>query len=390
MIKTIKTIFQKAQWSYILLYVIPLSLVFYATLYQLFGITNSLFNLLLSTRAISIIVLSLLGFLMARGNNSGSLSKIALLFASYCFLITFIQSYNSDLIAIGATIFFWPITLWIGEKSRYSKETFELSALIVSVVCNLMSITTIVGRSSIEIMESLEYSQSIGAINSIYLVLSTFPFIFLIPNRELKIGFMILPLLAFLVSGKTTCIAASLISVCYFFYKNIKNSRNRLTIFLLVITTIIVIIKFFSSFVDYEALLSGFNDDIYSGGNGRLDIIHEVLERYSRKDFLTQVFGSGYSAVAIETPLSAHNDFLEVLYDYGIVGFTLFAVFWINLVKKRRNLSINTDIRLVYDISLIIYMSSCLASNFIIQQINMLFFALLWGTIDKYSATSNK
>ena len=390
MIKSIKTISRRTKWSYILLYVIPLSLVFYATLCQLYGITNSLFSLLLSTRAISIIIFSFLGFLMVDRRRSSSLSKKALIFATYCFLITFLLSYNSDLIAVGATIFFWPITLWIGEKSYHSKETFELSALIVSVICNLMSITTIIGRTTIEVMESLEYSQAVGAINSIYLVLSTFPFIFLVPNQKLKIGFMILPMLAFLVSGKTTCIAASMVSVCYFFYKSIKNSRHRFTIFFLAIVAIITIIRFSNSLVDYETLLTGFNDDIYSGGNGRLDIVHDVLDRYSRKDFLSQMFGSGYSAVANETQLSAHNDFLEVLYDYGIIGLSLFAVFWINLIKNRRKLSSDSNIRLVYDISLIIYISSCLASNFIVQQINMLFFAMLWGTIDKYSVTADK
>ena len=292
--------------------------------------------------------------------------------------------------AIGAIIFFWPITLWIAEKSYFTTDSFELSAVIIAIICNLMSVTTILGRSNIELLESMDLSQAVGAINSIYLVLSTFPFVFLISNNKLKFFLLILPIMAFIMSGKTTCIASSLLCTAYFFFSTIMHSNSKIKIFMMVIIVFYVIFYIGDSFVNFGSLLEGISLDLDSGGNGRINIIKNVLTHYMNKGIINQILGSGFFAVATDTKLSAHNDFLEVLYDYGVVGLILFLVFWYQLIKKRKQQPSGTNIHVVYDISLIIYICSCLASNFIVQQINMLFFALLWGTIDKYPIISKK
>ena len=116
-----------------------------------------------------------------------------------------------------------------------------------------------------------------------------------------------------------------------------------------------------------------------------MDIIGNVWSHFLNKGFINLLLGSGYFAVAMDTHLSAHNDFMEILYDYGFLGLVLFVLFWISLIKYRKKLPMSSNIYRVYVISLIIYACTCLGSNFIVQQINMLFFALLWGTIDKYS-----
>ena len=45
--------------------------------------------------------------------------------------------------------------------------------------------------------------------------------------------------------------------------------------------------------------------------------------------------GHGYNAVLVDSPihLSAHNDFLEILYDYGLVGLSLYLVFVLSFLK---------------------------------------------------------
>ena len=51
---------------YVFLYILPLSLIFCATLCQLYGSENFLFSLLLQARAISIIFFSFIGYYLCK------------------------------------------------------------------------------------------------------------------------------------------------------------------------------------------------------------------------------------------------------------------------------------------------------------------------------------
>lgn len=370
--------------KYVFLYILPLSLVFCATLCQLYGSENFLFSLLLRVRAVSIIIFSLIGYCLCRIYKSGNLSKYAFVFSLYCYFATMFILQPNDLLTIAATILFWPITLWIGEKSRFSTETFNMSALIIAFICNYMSYVTITSKTNEDLMLSLELDKAVGAANSIYLVLSTFPFIFLVSNKKYRIALLVLPIIAFLVANKTTCLLAALASVGYYFFDDLRYSKSKWKIIVTAILTVWAVAYFSGDFIDFESILDDVNSDVDSGGNGRVDIIGNVWFHFIDKGLINLLFGSGYFAVAMDTHLSAHNDFLEILYDYGIVGLVLFLCFWFALIKKRRQLPISSNIYRVYIISLLIYLCTCLGSNFIVQQINMLFFALLWGTIDKY------
>lgn len=369
---------------YVFLYIVPLSLIFCATLCQLYGSDNFLFSLLLQVRAISIIFFSFIGYYLCRKYKSGSLSKKAFVFSFYCYLITIVILQPNDLLTIAATILFWPVTLWIGEKSRFSTETFNISALVIALFCNYMSYITITSNTNVELMMSLDQNQAVGAANSIYLILSTFPFVFLITNKKYRIALLILPILAFFMANKTTCLFAALASVGYYFFDDLRYSRSKWKIIATAILAVWIVLHFSENLIDFESIWEDVNSDVDSGGNGRVDIIGNVWSHFLNKGIINLLFGSGYFAVAMDTNLSAHNDFLEILYDYGILGLVLFILFWISLIRYRKGLPMESNIYRVYIISLIIYACTCLGSNFIVQQINMLFFALLWGTIDKY------
>lgn len=72
------------------------------------------------------------------------------------------------------------------------------------------------------------------------------------------------------------------------------------------------------------------------GGSGRNDIYKDVINRYKDGDLMQQVFGRGFDSVRSKdrvTSLSAHNDFLEVMYDFGLVGLLLYVLIHFSLIK---------------------------------------------------------
>ena len=71
------------------------------------------------------------------------------------------------------------------------------------------------------------------------------------------------------------------------------------------------------------------------GGSNRDIVYGKTLDLIDSQDGLSLLVGNGYNAVLVDSPihLSAHNDFLEILYDYGLVGLSLYLVFVLSFLK---------------------------------------------------------
>ena len=76
--------------------------------------------------------------------------------------------------------------------------------------------------------------------------------------------------------------------------------------------------------------LDKLNQDGGSGRAVRWEIIANTLAYGS--DPLQFLFGHG-SGATVEFIHHAHNDFLEIFYDYGLVAFILYVLFYISLIK---------------------------------------------------------
>ena len=103
--------------------------------------------------------------------------------------------------------------------------------------------------------------------------------------------------------------------------------------FLYVIFTLVLLgVMFFSIAIsDYggvvERILSIQDDE----GSGRVEVWDITSRMIQQSEYISYIFGHGADSVLRNSPifLSAHNDFLEAWYDYGLVGFSLyiFALF---------------------------------------------------------------
>ena len=88
-----------------------------------------------------------------------------------------------------------------------------------------------------------------------------------------------------------------------------------------------------------EYVFSRFSSISEDKGSGRDIVWRNVLDTYSKSPVLEKIIGHGhYSAIIVNRghniDLSAHNDFLEVLFDYGIIGLILYLLLHIYLIKR--------------------------------------------------------
>ena len=106
---------------------------------------------------------------------------------------------------------------------------------------------------------------------------------------------------------------------------------------------------------------------------------------------MNQILGSGHNAVALENyrnssidikSRTAHNDFLEILYDYGIIGIILYLTFIIslfNVLKKSKRYNVQMHQALIA--SLLVFFLLSLYTHLNLYPENYLYLTGIWGFI---------
>ena len=69
-------------------------------------------------------------------------------------------------------------------------------------------------------------------------------------------------------------------------------------------------------------------------GSGRLEIWNGLIQRLSMQDFEFWIFGNGHLSTTKYSweNLTAHNDFLEIIYNYGIINLVFYVFFFLSTI----------------------------------------------------------
>ena len=120
------------------------------------------------------------------------------------------------------------------------------------------------------------------------------------------------------------------------------------------------------------------------GGPRRMDIWKHTAGMLAESSPMELIFGHGFNAVyhLSELKLSAHSDLLEVLYDYGILGFVCCMGFCLYLVCRFRYILQNkTHFAAAYAVSIVLLGCMIPVSHLIIYPTYFLFLCVFWGVL---------
>lgn len=171
-----------------------------------------------------------------------------------------------------------------------------------------------------------------------YYVLFLLPTLLLTPRKWLRyVGLIITGLVLFSSFKRGGVIAFVLAIVVYLFVKEVLVERKftRLLVFLIAMIALFIILILVDNAMGNiisERILNIRED----GGSGRdqvWDITWNMIKTSNSEHLM---FGHGYDAVLKNSPLelSSHNDFLEMLFNYGIIGFVPYLVLHFQLIKQ--------------------------------------------------------
>lgn len=319
-----------------LIFILSIGLILYTELFFYFEINLSLIEINIYIYSF-IILLSGFTFLKFKQIPMKSYIIIMVIFIYLCIIST-IMNANNDLWKIVTTSI--PLlslagSIYISYKISYNlNNNFFIKAMIFIFIFIIF------------IYFKYYYFNNMALeINTIYYVLLFLPFCASIKKLYIKIFLISLIFFATFISTKRTAFLACIAFIAILYIANLHKTNQYIKKSVLLIISIIIIIIFICNYNNLAELTGkdiffrlNLNEMVADKGSGRLDIYKAVWTAQINSSFIHWILGSGYNGVINDKIIttnsqfvSAHNDFLEVLYDYGIFGLCLYIFFLLKL-----------------------------------------------------------
>ena len=228
--------------------------------------------------------------------------------------------------------------LWIVSYAfplSYLQEKEEnISFLNVFVLMFFVYVAiNIFARINIQILSDNNFAVT----GYIYYIIILVPALFMISAKFFRVICIAIALLMILTSFKRGAIIILPIMCSIYIYSSYK-LQNKKTLNLLFVLMFLFLFLFLlftvvDTFTD-NVLSSRFSKEEIADGSGRYDIYSYILSELSHRRFEEWFFGTGGDSVLKTLGISAHNDWLEFIFCYGIIGGLLYLSLIISLFGR--------------------------------------------------------
>lgn len=175
-----------------------------------------------------------------------------------------------------------------------------------------------------------------------YYLLTMLPLLLLSKNKWTKYGGIVSAAIVLLLSGKRTGFVAFVVGLLVFFLIDGYCSKAFIEKYKKTLRTaaIILIGVAFLSFIAQYFGLNFFQrlETAFTEGEGGREIIwRRIIDAMKDASIREWIFGHGIKQVPIligSKNALAHCDFLEILYDYGVISLAFIVGFWLSIIKK--------------------------------------------------------
>ena len=209
-------------------------------------------------------------------------------------------------------------------------------------------------------------------------------------NKVMRILSIIMVAIVVMLSLKRGGFLALIVGILVYFYiSQISIKKKKFKIFGIFIALLgIIALAYFIIYIN-ENVLSGmlFNrmeEAADNGGSGRLDIYKYFIEVIRDSSIPHLIFGRGFlgSTHTGKTTLTCHNDLLEMIVDYGIIGLILYISFFISLIKLcKKMIKHKHEYAPAMGTSIVIFFISSMVAHIWIYFWFLTEFTLFWGFI---------
>ena len=232
--------------------------------------------------------------------------------------------------------FFIPI--FTGYQIGLHKKLPTKQWLVIAIILLILAINSYYATQAALM---LKFGQDESTNNAAYTFLYVLPFIPLI-LRKYRLAALVLLAVCFIFvmtgakRGAILCMAAVLVYLMSWYYKKESVTWRTVLSALLLITAVGVAVNYFFTTNDY---LQQRLEDTLEGNSSARDYLYSTLwNEWLNADMFTQFFGHGSAQTVIIAGNLAHNDWLELLTDVGLLGALIYLMIMLGLYRYCRYL----------------------------------------------------
>ncbi len=257
-------------------------------------------------------------------------------FASYLWLTPSTTQIGNTLYALLAFISF----AYLGKSGVLMSKFITLSGILLIVA----AIPSFYYAQQLALIKLLTEADD-TTVNASVLFLMLLPMVLIIRNRMISL-ILFCVCLFFLIQGakRGNIVAAVIPSVLYIWMLFKENRKSFFQILLLIVAIIGIAIWAKDIILANEYLIGRYEKTLEGNSSGR-DEIYQTLWNmwYEADNILTIIFGYGFDGTIAFSPRHSrgHNDWLEILIDFGIVGIFCYMRIFLSMLKVLRNMRID-------------------------------------------------
>lgn len=232
--------------------------------------------------------------------------------------------------------FFIPI--FTGYQIGLHKKLPIKQWLVIAIILLVLAINSFYATQAALMLKS---GRDENTNNAAYIFLYVMPFVPLILKRYRLAALALLAVCFIFVMmgakrGAIICFAAVIFYLISWYYKGKRVSWRTVLGLLVLITAVGVGINYFFTTSDY---LQQRLEDTLEGNTSARDYLYATLwNEWLSTDMFTQLFGHGSAQTVIIAGNYAHNDWLELLTDVGLLGALIYLMIIITLYRYSRYL----------------------------------------------------
>lgn len=288
---------------------------------------------------------------------------------------------------------------WIGVFSIAYRVGLQYPGMIKKAA-SVLACSIIIYAALFTRVKLFSAGRGIPLISTAYYTLFFLPFALLSEKKIIKWGGTVLVLYTLLLCMKRTGFIAFVAGIVIYIlveYRSApKGSKKRA--FVLLGGLLALTAMYFFIMENTRGTFSVIDRLLSTGqtsNEGRKDVWPVVISMIRYSDIIALIFGHGFDTVIENSPLalSAHCDFLEVIYDYGVSGLLLYLTFykrlWNGFIKMYRQ---GSELAAPMSFTFVTAFVVSLFSHLIIFPTYFLGFCLFWGlamgSVDSEEANS--
>ena len=230
--------------------------------------------------------------------------------------------------------------------------------------------------------------EDIAMLSTAYYPLFLLPLVLLNKNTVIKWGLIFFIFITILFSSKRGGFIVLFVALAINFFVSLRQKKSLKKMLPMLIGggigiyLLITLMNLFISQNDLSILerLGNIQDD---GGSGR-DFVWAYTWRMitEESNVLPLLFGHGFNAVYSDSmlELSAHNDFLEIIYDYGFIGLLLYFALYVQLFSYYKRIKKHLpNVAGAFAASIAMALCISMVAHLVINPILFMFLCLFWG-----------